>query len=130
MMWARVYIEILGVEAMMDTTKLVVGQKVYMTSGGIYGCEGTVVKVTPSGVDVQHINDGQTIDALLHFDNNGRSYVTELPPFCDPEDKRPWTRYVNGTPECGPWYISAYLVNGKMVFTEFGQAGYWQNIRH
>jgi len=120
----------------MDTKTLVIGQKVYMTSGGIYGCEGKVVKVTPSGVDVQTpelVGGLPSIHAeLLHFDSNGRSYVTELPSDYDstahPESPRRWDG--NGTFECGPWYISAYLVNGKMVFTEFGQAGYWWSIRH
>lgn len=110
----------------MDTKILVVGQEVFMGSG-CYGCRGKVVKATPLGVDVQtpEIVGGlpSSEAKLIHFDNNGRSYATESPSSCDPEDKRPWTQDVNGTIECGPWYISAYLVNGKMVFTEFGQAG-------
>jgi hypothetical protein len=83
-----------------DTTKLVVGQDVYMSSG-CYWNEGKVVKVTPSGVDVQ------TAHELLHFDANGRSYVTELPPSYDStaHPMSPWRWGGNGTYECGPWYI-------------------------
>ena len=50
----------------LDTTKLVVGQEVSMSSG-VYGCEGKVVKVTPDGVEVQTNYAG-----LLHFDSKGR----------------------------------------------------------
>jgi hypothetical protein len=69
---------------------LAVGQNVYLLSG-CYHCEGKVTKVTPEGVDV---------DELLHFDVNGRSYVTELP---SSYDSAGWDG--NGTFECGPWYI-------------------------
>jgi len=92
----------------MDTKTLVVGQDVFLESG-CYGCHGRVVKVTPSGVDVQTpelVGGLPSVDAkLIHFDNDGRSYATASPSSCDPEDKRPWTRDVNGTLECGPWYI-------------------------
>jgi hypothetical protein len=83
-----------------DTNKLVVGQDVYMFSG-IYGNKGKVVEVTPLGVDVQ------TTDGLLHFDTNGRSYVTELPPTYDPaaHPQSPWRWDGNGTFECGPWTL-------------------------
>ena len=58
----------------MDTKTLVVGQYVCMFSG-CYGCEGKVVKVTPSGVDVQTFDGKQTVDGeLLHFDDKGVSY--------------------------------------------------------
>jgi hypothetical protein len=83
-----------------DGKTLVVGQDVYMFSG-CYVDQGKVVRVTPSGVDVQ------TSDELLHFDNNGRSYVTELPPSYDStaHGLSPWGWKGNGTYECGPWYI-------------------------
>ena len=72
-----------------------VGQGVYMFSG-CYMNKGKVVRVTPSGVDVQTgvmQNDGTwNAHELLHFDNNGRSYVTELPPSYDPKahPASPW----------------------------------------
>jgi hypothetical protein len=64
----------------LDTQKLIVGQKVSMSSG-VYGCEGRVVKVTPDGVEVQTDHAG-----LLRFDNGGKGLD--------------W-----GTHECGPWYL-------------------------
>jgi len=84
----------------MDTKTLVVGQEVSFQSG-VYGTNGTVVKVTSLGVDVQ------THDGLLHFDNNGRSYVTELPSSYDSTAHpfSPWRWDGNGTYECGPWEI-------------------------
>lgn len=84
----------------MDTKTLVVGQDVYMGSG-VYLCEGKVVKITPLGVDVQ------TTTELLHFDDKGRSYVTELPSSYDStaHPLSPWGWKGNGTYECGPWYI-------------------------
>jgi hypothetical protein len=86
----------------MDTKTLVVGQDVYMVSG-CYWNEGKVVKVTPSGAGV----DVQTAYELLHFDENGRSYVTELPSSYDStaHPMSPWRWGGNGTYECGPWYI-------------------------
>jgi hypothetical protein len=93
-----------------DTTKLVVGQDVYMVSG-CYWNEGKVVKVTPSGADVQTgvmQNDGTwNAHELVHFDKNGRSYVTELPSSYDStaHPLSPWGWDGNGTYECGPWYI-------------------------
>jgi hypothetical protein len=50
----------------MDTKTLVVGQDVYMLSG-CYLCWGEVVKVTPSGVEVQ-TSKGE----LLRFDSDGK----------------------------------------------------------
>lgn len=83
-----------------NTKTLVVGQDVYMFSG-VYGNTGKVVKVTPLGVDVQ------TADEVLHFDTNGRSYVTELQPSYDPtaHPLSPWRWDGNGTYECGPWEL-------------------------
>jgi hypothetical protein len=66
---------------MMDTKTLVVGQDVYINSG-CYGDKGKVVKVTPSGVEVQTDGGG-----LFRFDKDGKG--------CDGND----------TFECGPWYI-------------------------
>ena len=93
----------------MDTKTLVVGQGVLMQSG-CYGCEGKVVKVTPSGVDVEPIVGTSTIDALLHFDNNGRSYLTE-PQLSD-------ERSYNGTPEQGPWYIVGLISKEEIASTK------------
>jgi hypothetical protein len=93
-----------------DTKTLVVGQDVYMFSG-CYGNKGKVVKVTPSGADVQTgvMQDNGTWNAheLLHFDNNGRSYVTELPSSYDSaaHPLSPWGWNGNGTYECGPWEL-------------------------
>jgi len=83
-----------------DTKTLVVGQDVYMSSG-CYGNKGKVVKLTPRGVDVQ------TDSELLHFDDNGRSYVTELPSSYDStaHPLSPWRWNGNGTYECGPWEL-------------------------
>jgi hypothetical protein len=50
-----------------DTTKLVVGQEVYMICG-YFTRKGKVVKVTSSGVDVE--KDGW----VYHFDPNGKEY--------------------------------------------------------
>jgi hypothetical protein len=51
----------------MDTRKLVLGQKVRMSSSGIYDCgEGRVVEIMPEGV-VVHTSAG-----LLRFDKDGK----------------------------------------------------------
>jgi hypothetical protein len=75
----------------MDVKTLVVGQNVRIESG-IYGREGKVVRITPSGAEVQTgvmQNDGTwNAHELLRFDNEGRG--------CDESDD---------TRECGPWYI-------------------------
>jgi hypothetical protein len=52
----------------MDTRKLVVGQDVFMRSGG-YGNWGEVVEVTPTGVIVQ--SDPCYGDELIRFDKHG-----------------------------------------------------------
>jgi len=85
----------------MDTKTLVVGQDVCMLSG-VYSTKGKVVKVTPLGVEVE--NDGE----IFHFDNNGRSYVTELPSSYDGTSHpfSPWRWDGNGTYECGPWELA------------------------
>lgn len=64
----------------MNTTTLAVGQDVYILSG-VYCKKGTVVKTTPSGVEV---HDGVE---LFCFDIYGKG--------CDG----------NKTFECGPWEI-------------------------
>jgi hypothetical protein len=108
----------------MDISKLVVGQEVDMSSG-VYGNKGKVVKITPEGVEVEITvrtptlesilswqagkiasGDIQTTDKVevLHFDTNGRSYVTELPSSYNPSahPASPWRWDGNGTYECGP----------------------------
>lgn len=67
----------------MNTKTLVVGQAVVMGSG-CYCQTGKVVRVTPSGVEVQ--TDEKPWE-LLHFDSNGRGRDSE------------------GTYECGPWKL-------------------------
>jgi hypothetical protein len=52
----------------MDTRKLVVGQDVFMRSGG-YGDRGKVVEVTSTGVIVQ--SDSCYGDELIRFDKHG-----------------------------------------------------------
>jgi hypothetical protein len=64
----------------------VVGQRVRMTSG-CYGCEGTVVDVSPSGVVEVQTEDNLNAHQLLHFDNNGTG------------------RDAEGTCEAGPWEL-------------------------
>jgi hypothetical protein len=58
----------------MDTKTLVVGQKVYMTSGRFITCAGEVVKVTPEGLEVRATVQSNltTIGDLLHFDKDGK----------------------------------------------------------
>lgn len=60
----------------MDTTKLVVGQDVLLVSNGIYRLVGTVVAVTPSGVDVQtgvmQIDGTWNSHELMRFDREGK----------------------------------------------------------
>jgi hypothetical protein len=60
-------------EAMMDTTKLVVGQDVYLVAG-VYVLDGRVVEVSRWGVTVQtYIEFGGRIPSrLLRFDNEGK----------------------------------------------------------
>lgn len=89
-----------------DTKTLVVGQEVCLASGP-YTCRGKVVEVTPEGVVVQ-ATEQQNITStgdLFRFDKNGKGL-----------DR--W-----GTFECGPWDITALVINGKIVLTEFGRTG-------
>jgi hypothetical protein len=82
---------------------LVVGQKVYMFSGP-YWTSGTVVKVTPEGLDVRggagYGKEHASLE-ILHFDKDGSSYLTES----ELSDSRDWRLKINGTYECGPWII-------------------------
>ncbi len=100
----------------MGTKTLVVGQKVLLESG-VYCNAGTVVKVTPKGVDVQTSLLDLPEDELLHFDNEGRSFVTELPPSYDPKAHpvSPWGWKGNGTYECGPWHIVAIVSDAEIA---------------
>jgi len=117
----------------MDTKTLVVGQDVYMFSG-CYWNKGKVVKVTPSGVDVQTseelLRSGdlnlRAYGELLHFDDNGRSYVTELPSSHDStaHPLSPWGWDGNGTYECGPWYIDDMPFTERKAWLEQGARDY------
>ena len=80
----------------MDTKTLAVGQDVYMVSGW-YMQKGKVVKVTPSGVEVQ-LDKGSY---LIRFDTNGKA--------CDSRDIYKGNMEWNGIPgtfECGPWELT------------------------
>jgi hypothetical protein len=88
-------------EEVMDTKTLVVGQDVYMLSG-VYICWGKVVKITPSGVDVQTDDQG-----LLRFNSRGEGY-----------DK--------GTHECGPWYIDDIPFAERTALRKQGTLDYEQ----
>jgi hypothetical protein len=88
-----------------DTTKLVVGQEVFLKSE-CYCCEGIVVEVTPEeGVVVRATLQSNItmIGNLLHFDKEGKGRDDE------------------GTYECGAWYIAdigtvrALLVAERLV---------------
>ncbi len=76
----------------MDTKTLVVGQDVRLVTRLTY-TKGKVVKVTPSGVDVQtgvmQHNGTWNAHELFHFDNSGKSL--------DPSDDTDW--------EFGPWEL-------------------------
>ena len=69
----------------MDTSKLVVGQDVYVLNGATHN-KGQVVKVTPSDVVVQ------TDFHSLRFDREGK--------WLDGEGEWP-----DGGEECGPWHL-------------------------
>ena len=90
----------------MDIKTLVVGQEVDIASGP-YSLTGEVVRITPEGVEVQATMRGclTRIGDLLHFDKDGRSYITKS--LSDPTavPGSPWAWDGNGTFEAGPWYI-------------------------
>jgi len=87
----------------MDTTRLVVGQKVVMASGP-YACLGTVVRVTPEGVIVRtDLQSNITLAGqLCRFDINGNA--------CDSSDlgyeSTTQKGGIPGTHECGPWELT------------------------
>ncbi len=80
----------------MDTKTLVVGQEVYMHSG-VYGIKGRVVRVAPTGVEVQTVMQSNitALGELLRFDNEGKQ--------CDG----------SGTFECGPWELDEIPSTGS-----------------
>jgi hypothetical protein len=92
-----------------DTKTLVVGQDVYMFSG-CYVTTGRVIKVTPSGVDVQ------TTDEIWRFDTDGKA--------CDSRGtgmfkSSPWERGgIPGTYECGPWELDDIPFAKRTAFLE------------
>jgi len=113
---------------MMNITKLVVGQKVWMISseGGHYWNDGIVVEVTPSSVVVQLARESSGFPMLLQPGGIGYSYDqcrvgdpdlndTVLVRFdangktCDSSDiyKGDWIRCDPGIPctEEGPWEL-------------------------
>jgi hypothetical protein len=84
----------------MDTTKLVVGQRVALASCGCHGKSGVVVKVTPDGVEVradppkEPVWQRTLVDGfeILHFDKEGNGLDDE------------------GTYECGASIIDQEVV--------------------
>jgi hypothetical protein len=87
----------------MDTKTLVIGQEVYMISGSVYAQKGTVVKITPEGVEVQVRIGSWNAYERIYFDNRGYSYATDNP-FESPE--------INGTYEGGPWGLRIFVSEG------------------
>ena len=89
----------------MDTTKLVVGQDVFIHSGPVWHYKGKMISVTPSGVEVQvpektfelfKLTTGTEVKLpgnVVRFDAEGACAC--------------------GTRECGPW-----LIDDKMPFAE------------
>ena len=97
-------------------SQFVVGQKVHMASG-VYGCDGTVVKVAPWGVEVHSATEG-----VLFFDNSGKACTRDGRPYVTDgtsdsagnptvggqykPDPWSWAKWgIPGTYECGPWHI-------------------------
>jgi sRNA-binding protein len=64
--WLRTGQQFERTDPITDTSKLVVGQDVWLSSVGHGFIEGKVVKVTPEGVDVQTTGQG-----MIHFNRNG-----------------------------------------------------------
>lgn len=87
-----------------DTKTLVVGQKVHMITLECYqGKDGTVVKVTPSGVEARAMDGG-----LYRFDNKGyeldedrRDRLGFGPSSGDTFHNVLWF----SAPECQPWHL-------------------------
>jgi hypothetical protein len=83
----------------MDTKTLVVGRDVHLVSG-CYSRWGRVVKVTPSGVEVQIGGPG---GELWRFDSNGKACDSRGTGMFEPG---PWEHNgIPGTYECGPWEL-------------------------
>jgi hypothetical protein len=88
----------------MDTTKLRVGQEVWMKSGPGYGTQGKVVKITEHFIEVDLLRAGGPVGLRygIRFDANGKA--------CDSRDiyEGNWWgdngRSVPGT-DCGPWEL-------------------------
>lgn len=84
----------------MDTKTLVVGQVVYMSSGGVYGCSGKVVRITADGIDVDMRFESKL--EIWRFDTNGRACdsrsVGYVPEFWELDG-------VPSTYEGGPWVL-------------------------
>jgi len=99
----------------MDTTKLVVGQEVYMSSG-IWADRGIVVKITQEGAEVFSTFGGD----LLRFFADGCGWD------------------VDGTYECGAWELSDDSLTrsmfrkpaGTTTLTEFADALIQVNTEH
>jgi hypothetical protein len=89
----------------MDTTKLVVGQEVWMKSG-IYGNKGKVVKITERCVEVEPLRAEGPIGLKygIRFDTNGMacdsSDIYEGNMWSGPDSRIP------GTHEFGPWELN------------------------
>jgi hypothetical protein len=81
----------------MDTTKLVVGQDVFIHSGPVWHHEGKVISVAPSGVEVQVL--GKRFELLKLTRGAGVKLTGNVVRF-DAEGACEC-----GTCECGPWII-------------------------
>ena len=104
----------------MDTKTLVVGQDVHMVSG-VYGCEGTVIEVTPSGAVVRTDQHSYPLDGRAQ--GKSKDDPIDWNAWWDTwHDRNQWhnnaglsglLRFDNngegcdglGTFECGPWHI-------------------------
>ncbi len=103
----------------MDTKTLVVGQDVYMFLDPYpyWFCSqsGKVVKVTPTGVDVQ------TAGELLRFDHDGYELAVSrrdrLGFGPSPEDKF-YTSLWQSAPEFGPWHLDDMLFAERTALLE------------
>jgi hypothetical protein len=103
----------------MDTSKLVVGQVVYMFCGvtGYGFAKGEVVKITPAGVEVKSAElwgrESQPLEevGIVRFDNNGieleanRRKRHGFEPGPGFSQDRFMQSVWYGAPECGPWTL-------------------------
>jgi hypothetical protein len=88
----------------MDTKTLVVGQKVLMRSGPLYGREGVVTKITERCVEVELLRSlgPAGVKNFMRFDINGKA--------CDSRDINDENMDFDGIPgtlEGGPWELVA-----------------------